>query len=189
MILLIDNYDSFVYNLARYIEQLGYKTKVVRNDQISLDEIKALAPSHLVLSPGPQAPQQAGICLDVVRHLSSKIPILGICLGHQAIAQAYGATIQKAQTPMHGRASLICHHQEGLFKGLPMALQGARYHSLIVAKENFPCELQVHAHCPHGEIMALKHHKYPCYGVQFHPESILTKNGYDLLQNFLQQSM
>ncbi|MCC2667028.1 MAG: aminodeoxychorismate/anthranilate synthase component 2 [Gammaproteobacteria bacterium] len=185
MILFIDNYDSFVYNLARYVGELGFERLVKRNDQISLEEIKILSPSHIILSPGPGEPRQAGICMDVVRYFSAYIPILGVCLGHQAIAEVYGGRVTRAKHPMHGKASMITHLEKKLFKNIVNPLQAARYHSLIVSEENFPKELQITARCEKGEIMALEHLTLPVFGVQFHPESVLTQDGHLLLKNFL----
>lgn len=185
MILLIDNYDSFVYNLARYVSELGFKYQVKRNDAVTLTEIVALNPSHIIISPGPYAPDQAGISMAVIQHFGSKIPILGVCLGHQAIGQVYGGKVIRAQYPMHGKTSLITHDEEYLFAGLENPLPVARYHSLIVAEENLPKELLVTARCSKGEIMALRHHHYPVFGVQFHPESILTQGGYQILKRFI----
>lgn len=185
MILLIDNYDSFVYNLARYVNELGFATHVVRNDEITIAEITALRCSHIIISPGPCTPDQAGISLEVIRVLGASVPILGVCLGHQAIGQAYGAAVTRAKQPMHGKASEIIHNGEKLFRGISPALKVGRYHSLIVSDENFPTELQVTARCENGEIMALQHREHPVYGVQFHPESVLTEWGYELLGNFL----
>jgi para-aminobenzoate synthetase component 2 len=185
MILLIDNYDSFVYNLARYVHELGFVTHVVRNDNITLPEITVLNPSHIIISPGPCAPEQAGISMQVIRDFGATIPILGVCLGHQAIGQVYGGKVIRAKRPMHGRSSHIIHDEKKLFAGLENPLQVARYHSLMVSDENFPHVLEVTARCEIGEIMALAHRKYPVYGVQFHPESVLTPAGQRLLQNFL----
>ncbi len=185
MILLIDNYDSFVYNLGRYVGELGFERCVKRNDQISLDEIKILNPSHIILSPGPCAPLQAGISMDVVRRFGASIPILGVCLGHQAIAAAYGGAVIRAQYPMHGKASVITHHGKDLFTGIVNPLRVARYHSLIVDEDHFPNELVVTARCDKGEMMGLRHKEFPVFGVQFHPESVLTQGGYALLSNFL----
>jgi para-aminobenzoate synthetase component 2 len=185
MILLIDNYDSFVYNLARYVGELGFERCVKRNDQISLAEVDTLNPSHIIISPGPCMPAQAGISMPVVRCFSSRIPILGVCLGHQAIAQVYGGIITRAERPMHGKVSVISHDEETLFKEIPNPLRAARYHSLIVSEKQFPAELQVTARCDRGEIMGLRHRIFPVFGVQFHPESVLTEAGHVLLQNFL----
>lgn len=187
MILLIDNYDSFVYNLARYVGELGFARHVVRNNAIDLNEIEKLNPSHIIISPGPCAPDQAGISLDVIKHFGSFIPILGVCLGHQAIGQAYGGKVVRAKNPMHGKASSITHDEKNIFAELENPLRVARYHSLIVSDENFPDELCVTARCEKGEIMALRHQEYPVYGVQFHPESVLTSSGHTLLKNFTLQ--
>ncbi|MHB1948523.1 MAG: anthranilate synthase component II [Gammaproteobacteria bacterium] len=185
MILVIDNYDSFVYNLARYVSELGFARIVERNDAISLEYIAKLQPSHIIISPGPCTPDQAGISLDVIRQFGASVPILGVCLGHQAIGQAYGGHVVRAKNPMHGKASLVTHDEKGLFSGLQNPLQVARYHSLIVSEDELPKELVVTARCPDGEIMGLMHREHPVVGVQFHPESILTDRGYDLLRNFL----
>ncbi len=185
MILLIDNYDSFVYNLARYVNELGFETRVVRNSAISLEEIKALSPSHLIISPGPCTPNEAGISLAAIQEFAETLPILGVCLGHQALGQAFGAKVIRAKRPMHGKASLIEHVQKGVFVGIENPLPVARYHSLIVSEENFPGDLEITARCERGEIMALQHRQYPLVGLQFHPESILTSSGYALLKNFL----
>lgn len=187
MILVIDNYDSFVYNLARYVGELGFPRVVKRNDEISLEEIAELQPSHIIISPGPCAPDQAGISLDVIRRFGASVPILGVCLGHQAIGQAYGGKVVRAKNPMHGKASLVTHDEKGLFSGVQNPLQVARYHSLIVCEEDLPTELVVTARCPDGEIMGLAHRVHPVVGVQFHPESILTDKGHHMLQNFLTQ--
>lgn len=184
MILIIDNKDSFVYNLVHYIEEMGLSTHVVRNDAISLDEIEQLAPSHCILSPGPCTPNEAGICLSLVQHFYQRLPILGVCLGHQAIAQAFGAQVCHALKPLHGRSALITHSKQGLFENLPSPLKVGRYHSLIVSKTAFPQELLITAESEEMEIMALAHRQYPVFGVQFHPESILTEAGKTLLRNF-----
>lgn len=185
MILLIDNYDSFVFNLARYVAELGYPQRVVRNDAIGLEEIAALRPSHIILSPGPCGPMEAGISVAVVRRFGAELPILGVCLGHQCIAVAYGGRVGRARQPMHGRTSPILHRGSGLFRGLPSPLQVTRYHSLIVEEEGLPQALEVTARTFEGEIMALAHRHHPVYGVQFHPEAVLTERGHDLLRNFL----
>lgn len=185
MILLIDNYDSFVYNLARYVSELGFDYQVRRNDAITLEEIQTLRPSHLIISPGPCTPTEAGISIEAIRYFAATVPILGVCLGHQAIGQAYGGKVVRAQRPMHGKASLIRHNGQNLFLGLAGPMAVARYHSLIVSEEDFPEELVVTARCEWGEIMALKHRLYPLYGLQFHPESILTPDGGALMRNFL----
>ncbi|MCB9978962.1 MAG: aminodeoxychorismate/anthranilate synthase component II [Rhodospirillales bacterium] len=184
MILLIDNYDSFVHNLARHIGILGHERRVVRNDAIQIPEIINLKPEAILLSPGPMSPRESGICLDVLRCLGPTIPVLGICLGHECIAEAFGGQVGPAQTPMHGRSSAIEHGGRGLFTGLPSPFQGGRYHSLSVTlPANSP--LMITATSEDGEIMGLKHAQYPIYGLQFHPESILTEHGLDLLRNFM----
>jgi para-aminobenzoate synthetase component 2 len=184
MILLIDNYDSFVYNLARYVGQLGYARTVIRNDAITISEIQSMNPNAIILSPGPCTPNEAGITLDVIKHFYQSIPILGICLGHQAIGQYFGAKIERARQPMHGRSSHITHNGEGVFNSLKSPLKVARYHSLIVRPETLAPEIEVTAYSTLGEVMALSHKKYPIIGLQFHPESILTESGYELLANF-----
>ncbi len=185
LVLLIDNYDSFVYNLARYVGELGYERIVFRNDAITLADIERLRPTHIIISPGPCGPDQAGISMSVIQRFGSSIPILGVCLGHQAIGQVYGAKVVRAAKPMHGKSSGIIHVGSGLFEGLPNPLRVARYHSLIVSEIEFPSVLQVTATSDTGEIMALQHRRFPIVGVQFHPESILTEKGYELLQYFL----
>ena len=186
MILLIDNYDSFVYNLSRYIKELGYETLVVRNDAITIDTINnEINPSHIILSPGPCTPDEAGICLDIIRAFGQQVPILGVCLGHQAIAQAFGARIVKAGLPMHGRASQIWHDREGVFSQLTSPLSVARYHSLIVDPDSITSDFKVTAYSKEQEIMAIRHRVYPLVGVQFHPESVLTASGHQMLHNFL----
>lgn len=185
MIVLLDNFDSFVYNLARYFEELGFSTYVVRSNKIELQELVDLKPSHLVLSPGPCTPHEAGICIEAVQRLYTFIPILGVCLGHQAIAIAFGGNIKRAPTPMHGKASLVQHQQQGLFYDLPNPLKVGRYHSLIVDEVTLPSMLKVTASTSDGVIMAMQHMIYPTFGVQFHPESILTESGYALLNTFL----
>jgi anthranilate synthase/aminodeoxychorismate synthase-like glutamine amidotransferase len=185
MILLIDNYDSFVYNLARYTQELGFDPLVVRHDAISVEAIAGLAPSHIVISPGPCSPGEAGISTDVVRSLGATIPILGICLGHQCIGAAYGAGIVRAGRPMHGKPSCIYHDGTGIFTGLPSPFQAARYHSLAISRTGLPPALRVTATTDDGEIMAVQHERYPVVGLQFHPESVLTEHGYRLLDRFL----
>lgn len=185
MILLIDNYDSFVYNLARYVRELGYHEQVCRNDAITIEQIEALQPSHIILSPGPCAPKDAGITLEVIHHFAKDIPILGVCLGHQAIGEAFGGQVVSATRPTHGKASLIQHDQAGIFQNLPTPLRVGRYHSLAVSKEQLPACLAITATAADGEIMGLQHRHYPVVGVQFHPESILTEHGHKLLSNFL----
>jgi anthranilate synthase component II len=185
MILLIDNYDSFVYNLARYVRELGEQTVVRRHDATTYDEIEALHPSHIIISPGPCTPGEAGISTEVVRRFGPRTPILGVCLGHQCIGAAYGAGIVRAARPMHGKASRIHHDGRGVFAGLPNPFLAGRYHSLVVAREGLPADLRVTASAPDGEIMAVEHVRHPVLGVQFHPESVLTEYGYVLLDRFL----
>ncbi|TMU86908.1 aminodeoxychorismate/anthranilate synthase component II [Bacillus sp. BHET2] len=186
MILLIDNYDSFTYNLYQYIEELGEEVIVRRNDAITLDEIKALNPSGIILSPGPGKPENAGICTSVIQNLHKSVPILGVCLGHQAIGAAFGATIEIAGNVMHGKTSLIKHNGSGVFEYLPQPLEVMRYHSLVIKKGTLQPPLETVAlSMDDGEIMAIKHMKSPLYGVQFHPESIGTKTGKKIIQNFL----
>lgn len=185
MILLIDNYDSFVYNLARYVAELGAEPVVRRNDAVTVEEIAALAPSHIIISPGPCTPNEAGISLEVIRRLGPHVPLLGVCLGHQAIGQAYGAEIVRATRPMHGKTSRIYHRGTGIFTGLPSPFTATRYHSLVIAPESVPPELAVTATADDGEIMAVQHATHPVTGVQFHPESVLTEYGYRMLDWFL----
>jgi anthranilate synthase/aminodeoxychorismate synthase-like glutamine amidotransferase len=187
MILLIDNYDSFVYNLARYVRELGGEAVVRRNDVMSLAEVDRLNPSHIIISPGPCTPREAGISTEVIRQRGPVTPILGVCLGHQCIGAAYGGQIVRARRPMHGKTSRISHSGEDVFRGLPSPLSATRYHSLAISPEGLPGELRVTATAPDGEIMGVAHREYPVSGVQFHPESVLTENGYDILRNFLGQ--
>ncbi len=192
MILLIDNYDSFTYNLVQYFGQLGAQVDVCRNDTVTIPDISALRPSHLVISPGPCTPNEAGISLDAIRMFAGKIPILGVCLGHQAIAQAFGGTVIRARQVMHGKTSLIGHDGKGVFRGLNNPLTVTRYHSLLVEESSLPAEFEVSAWTlPDAggvrEIMGLRHRSLPVEGVQFHPESILSEQGLELLANFLQQ--
>ncbi len=185
MILLIDNYDSFVYNLARYVRELGETPIVKRHDAITVEEIAALRPTHIIISPGPCSPGEAGISTEVVRRLGATTPILGVCLGHQCIGAAYGAGIVRAGRPMHGKASRIHHDGNGLFAGLPNPFFAARYHSLMISPTALPSELRVTARAEDGEIMAVEHARDPVIGLQFHPESVLTEHGYWLLDRFL----
>ena len=185
MILVIDNYDSFVHNLARYVRELGWATTVVRNDAIELAAIEALAPSHIIISPGPCTPDEAGISVPLIPRFGPTIPILGVCLGHQSIGQAFGGKVVRARRPMHGKTSLVRHDGAGIFAGLPNPLRATRYHSLVVATDGLPADLLVAAESEEGEIMALRHRHWPVVGVQFHPEAVLTAHGYDLLRNFL----
>ena len=184
MILLIDNYDSFTYNLAQFLGQLGEKLEVRRNDQITLDQIAAKKPARIVISPGPGEPQNAGICIDVIREFTGKIPILGVCLGHQAIGYAFGGKVVRAPALMHGKTSRIHHDSKTIFRELPQDFVATRYHSLIVQKKDLPRDLEISAETD-GLIMGLRHRKLPLEGVQFHPESVLTEVGMQLLRNFL----
>jgi anthranilate synthase/aminodeoxychorismate synthase-like glutamine amidotransferase len=184
MILLIDNYDSFTYNLAQFLGQLGEKLEVRRNDQITLDEIAAKKPQRIVISPGPGEPQDAGICIDVIRQFTGKIPILGVCLGHQAIGYAFGGRVVRAPALMHGKTSRIHHDSKTIFRKLPQDFVATRYHSLIVQKKGLPRELEISAETD-GLIMGLRHRKLLLEGVQFHPESVLTEVGMQMLRNFL----
>ncbi|MGI9291832.1 MAG: anthranilate synthase component II [Gammaproteobacteria bacterium] len=185
MLIMIDNYDSFTFNLVQYFGELGQDVKVFRNDQISAAELSELNPDYLVISPGPCTPNQAGISVEAVRQLGSKIPVLGVCLGHQCIGQAFGGNIVHAQTLMHGKTSMIQHNGEGVFYGLPNPFQATRYHSLVIEQQSVPPCFSVTAHTEDGEIMAIKHHEFDVQGVQFHPESIETHHGHALLKNFL----
>jgi anthranilate synthase component II len=185
MILLIDNYDSFVYNLDRYLKRLGQTTFVVRSDALSVDAIASLKPSAIIISPGPKSPDQAGCSMEVVRRLGHQTPILGVCLGHQAIGQAFGGRVVRALAPMHGKSSRIQHSGTGLFENLPNPMTVGRYHSLVIDPESLPSQLRVTAQSEDGVIMGVEHEKHPVYGVQFHPESILTDGGYEILRNFL----
>ena len=188
MLLLIDNYDSFTYNLAQYFGELGCELVIKRNDEISLDEIAALAPKHICISPGPCTPREAGISKDVVLRFGAKIPILGVCLGHQCIAEAYGGKIVRASTLVHGKSSTIRHNGSALFTDLPAPFEAGRYHSLAVERSSFPACLEIIAESEDGEIMALRHREFPVYGVQFHPESVLTCDGKKILGRFLLHS-
>jgi anthranilate synthase component II len=182
---LIDNYDSFTFNLVHYLGELGADVAVWRNDEISVEETLAQAPDAIVLSPGPCTPNEAGICLDLVRSASETTPILGVCLGHQAIGQAFGGEVVRAPQPMHGKVSRIVHNARGLFHGLNGPFQATRYHSLVIERSTVPAELEVSAEADDGLIMAVAHHERPVYGVQFHPESIASENGRRILSNFL----
>ncbi len=192
MLLMLDNYDSFTYNLVQYLQTLGAEVKVVRNDALSVDEIAALAPGRIVISPGPCTPNEAGVSLELIRRLGPSTPILGVCLGHQGIGQVYGGDVIRAGTIMHGKTSAIRHEGKGVFAGLPDRYQATRYHSLVVDKTTLPACLEVTAWTENAdgtieEIMGLRHREYPVEGVQFHPESILTEHGHALLKNFLQR--
>jgi len=184
MVLVIDNYDSFTYNLVQYLGELGAEPCVYRNDQVTLDEIAALRPARIVISPGPGTPDDGGISNDVIRALGPTMPVLGVCLGHQCIGQVYGGLVTRAPRLMHGKTSSVYHNGHGLFNGVPSPFTATRYHSLIV-EEPLPEALQVTAFTRDGEVMALQHREYPVVGVQFHPESILTEHGRRILQNFL----
>ncbi|WP_226467811.1 anthranilate synthase component II [Luteimonas panaciterrae] len=191
MLLMIDNYDSFTYNLVQYLQTLGAEVKVVRNDELSVAQIDALQPERIVISPGPRTPNEAGVSLDVIRELGARVPILGVCLGHQSLGQAYGGHVIRAGKIMHGKTSRIRHEGKGVFAGLPDGYEATRYHSLVVDKQSVPDCLEVTAWTDHEdgsmeEIMGLRHREYPVQGVQFHPESILTEHGHALLKNFLQ---
>jgi para-aminobenzoate synthetase component II len=183
MILIVDNYDSFVFNVARYFEELGERVIVRRNDEVTRDDMKAKA---IVISPGPCAPKDAGASLDIVAKSSGQIPILGICLGHQVIGEVFGAKVTRAKRPMHGDSSEVAHDATGVFEGLPQRFSVGRYHSLIV--EDVPDLLRVTAKSDDGEVMGLRHRDHPTHGVQFHPESVLTEHGYDMLRNFLKET-
>jgi para-aminobenzoate synthetase component 2 len=185
MILAIDNYDSFTYNLVQYLGELGVETEVYRNDQITLDQIRERKPARILISPGPGVPESAGIIVAVVREFAGKLPILGVCLGHQAIVSAFGGRIIRAPTLMHGKTSEICHDARTIFRGLPYRFKATRYHSLIADRENMPSSLEVSASTNDGVIMGIRHTSLPIEGVQFHPESVMTEHGKRLLQNFL----
>ncbi|MBM4448777.1 MAG: aminodeoxychorismate/anthranilate synthase component II [Chloroflexi bacterium] len=185
MILVIDNYDSFTYNLVQYLGELGWKPVVFRNDRVTLAQIAEMAPSHIIISPGPCTPLEAGISNDVVRQFRGKIPILGVCLGHQCIGYAYGGLIRRAMLPVHGKTSLIYHDGDTVFKGLPSPLVGGRYHSLVIDSDKLPDTLEVSARTEEGEIMGVRNREDMVEGIQFHPESILTEKGHEILANFL----
>ena len=185
MILVIDNYDSFTYNLVQFLGEMGADLQVVRNDQVTLADIQALQPTHVVVSPGPGTPDDGGVSLDVIKQMGATTPILGVCLGHQCIGQAYGGVVHRAGQLMHGKTSMIYHNDDGIFAGLPNPFEATRYHSLIVEENSLPDVLTVTARTEDGMIMGLRHREYPVYGVQFHPESILTTEGPRLLRNFL----
>ena len=185
MILVIDKYDSFTYNLVQLIGEMGAELRVVRNDQTTLDAIRAMQPSHIVISPGPGNPDDGGVSLDVIRELGATTPVFGVCLGHQCIGQAYGGVVLRAPHLMHGKTSAIHHDGDPMFAGMPSPFTATRYHSLVVEEGSVPDCLQVTARADSGEIMALRHKAYPVFGVQFHPESILTEHGHARLKNFL----
>jgi anthranilate synthase/aminodeoxychorismate synthase-like glutamine amidotransferase len=185
MLLMIDNYDSFTYNLVQYLGELGEALKVYRNDQISLRQIERLKPKRIIISPGPGTPKDAGISMEVIRHFAGKVPILGVCLGHQAIGEVFGGKVVQARRIMHGKTSEIYHDGKTIFKGLPKPFTATRYHSLLVEKKSLPKVLEISAWTKPGEIMGLRHKQFKVEGVQFHPESILTEAGKRLLSNFL----
>ncbi|KRA17678.1 aminodeoxychorismate/anthranilate synthase component II [Lysobacter sp. Root604] len=191
-VLMIDNYDSFTYNLVQYLQALGEEVKVIRNDDLSVAQIAALQPERIVISPGPCTPNEAGVSLELIRELGAKVPILGVCLGHQSLGQAYGGDVIRAKTIMHGKTSRIRHEGQGVFAGLPDRYEATRYHSLVVSRETLPDCLEITAWTEHEdgsfeEIMGLRHREHPVEGVQFHPESILTEHGHALLKNFLER--
>jgi anthranilate synthase component II len=186
MLLMIDNYDSFTYNIVQYFGELGEEVVVHRNDKITLDEIESLAPARIVVSPGPCSPEEAGISVAAIRHFAGKVPLLGVCLGHQAIGAAFGGRVVRSASLMHGKTSPIHHDGRGLFSGLPNPFEATRYHSLVVERSSLPASLEVTAWVADGEIMGLAHKDLPIWGVQFHPESILTVGGMDILRNFLE---
>ncbi len=185
MILMVDNYDSFTYNLVQYLGELGEELVVVRNDQMTVKDVEALKPTSIVISPGPGSPKDAGISNDLIRTFANRLPILGVCLGHQCLGEVFGGAVVRAKRLMHGKTSRIHHDGEAIFRHLPNPFEATRYHSLIVRREDLPKTLVVTAWTSEGEIMGLRHKQFPVYGVQFHPESILTKPGKDLLRNFL----
>jgi anthranilate synthase/aminodeoxychorismate synthase-like glutamine amidotransferase len=185
MILVIDNYDSFTYNLVQYLGELGAEPRVVRNDEVTVDEIASMAPAQIVISPGPCTPNEAGISLEVIRKLAGKIPILGVCLGHQSIGQAFGGKVVRAKEVVHGKTSRIFHDEKGVFAGLPNPFEATRYHSLVIERASVPECLEITAKTWDDEIMGVRHKTLPVEGVQFHPESFLTTVGKDLLANFL----
>ena len=188
MLLMIDNYDSFTYNLVQYLAEIGQEVEVVRNDKISIEEINKLNPRYIVISPGPCTPNEAGISLELIEAFKGKIPILGVCLGHQSIGQAFGGKIVHAQTIMHGKTSKISHNNKGVFRGIKNPFVATRYHSLVIDRESLPNCFDITAWTDDNEIMGIKHKKLAIEGVQFHPESILSEHGHDLLKNFLDQN-
>jgi anthranilate synthase/aminodeoxychorismate synthase-like glutamine amidotransferase len=186
MILVIDNYDSFTYNLVQYLGELGADVRVRRNNEVTIGEIEAMAPEQILISPGPGRPENAGITPDVIRHFGPTTPILGVCLGHQAIGMVYGGTVTRASTPMHGKTSTVVHDSKGVFRGMSEPFQAGRYHSLVIGAETVPQDLEVAARTKEdGTIMAVRHRTFPVHGVQFHPESVLTEEGRRILRNFL----
>jgi anthranilate synthase/aminodeoxychorismate synthase-like glutamine amidotransferase len=188
MIVVLDNYDSFTYNLVQYLGELGADVSVYRNDEVSVETIEALKPSHVVISPGPCTPNEAGISLELIRRLAGRVPLLGVCLGHQAIGQAFGGKVVRAKRVMHGKTSRIGHDGKGIFEKIPNRFVATRYHSLVVERASLPGCLDVSADAEDGEIMGLRHRSLPVEGVQFHPEALLTENGHELLHNFLNRA-
>ncbi len=186
MILMIDNYDSFTYNLVQYFSELGAEVEVQRNDEITIEQIQALNPEHIVVSPGPCTPNEAGISVEAIKYFAGKIPVLGVCLGHQSIGQAFGGRIIHAKQLMHGKTSMIHHHSNSVFTGLPNPFIATRYHSLVIERASLPDCLEITAWTDDGEIMGVRHKHLAVHGVQFHPESILTEHGHDMLKNFLE---
>jgi anthranilate synthase component 2 len=189
MLLMIDNYDSFTYNLVQYLGELGAAVRVVRNDEMTVDALEALRPERVVLSPGPCTPNEAGVSVALVERLAGRVPILGVCLGHQSIGQAFGGRIVRARTIMHGKVSTVRHDGAGVFAGLPETFTATRYHSLVVERESLPACLEITAASDDGEIMGLRHRSLAVEGVQFHPEALLTEHGHSLLKNFLQRGL
>jgi anthranilate synthase/aminodeoxychorismate synthase-like glutamine amidotransferase len=185
MILVIDNYDSFTYNLVQYLGELGAELRVIRNDAATVDEVVAMKPERILISPGPCTPKEAGISCDVIRRLGPTVPLLGVCLGHQAVGDVYGGRVIRAGRLMHGKTSMIHHTGKGVLAGMPDPFEAIRYHSLIVERASLPAELEITAETDQGEIMGLQHRRFPVHGVQFHPESVLTQNGKQILRNFL----
>ncbi|TCL55844.1 anthranilate synthase component II [Hydrogenispora ethanolica] len=185
MLAIIDNYDSFTYNLVQYFGEMGVAIRVFRNDRITLNELAAIQPERLVISPGPCTPKESGISMAAIRHFSGKIPILGVCLGHQCIGEVFGGKVIRAPEPVHGKESLIHHNGQELFEGMPQPFAAVRYHSLVVERSSFPAVLEITASEPGGLVMALRHRSHPTYGLQFHPESVFTESGKQLLVNFL----
>jgi anthranilate synthase/aminodeoxychorismate synthase-like glutamine amidotransferase len=190
MIFVLDNYDSFTYNLVQYIGELGYEVVVRRNDRITIDAIEQLMPERIVISPGPCTPQEAGISIDLIKHFAGRVPVFGVCLGHQAIGAAFGSTVVRAANLMHGKTSSVEHDGKTIFRGIPSPVTATRYHSLVVAEKGLPADLEISATCTDRDggrvIMGLRHRKYPVEGVQFHPESVLTEHGKHMVRNFLQ---
>ncbi|HOM71583.1 MAG TPA: aminodeoxychorismate/anthranilate synthase component II [Armatimonadota bacterium] len=188
MILMIDNYDSFTYNLVQYLGEMGQELKVFRNDKITIEDIEMMAPDSIIISPGPCTPKEAGVSVDVIKHFAGRIPILGVCLGHQSIGYAFGGEVVRADRLMHGKTSMIHHDNKGVFAGLPNPFQATRYHSLVVRRKTMPECLEITAETDIGEVMGIRHKELPVEGVQFHPESILTSHGKELLSNFVRAS-